>query len=96
MKLDNIKTIPSKEGIEIKRKQDKELTLVGSDRKVKGLRLYEYDKATGEVQPATYIENDTYQLGIGVETKVFIRPNCVYVQAMNKANAFKKARKSLI
>ena len=95
MKLDSIDTMPQKEGLEIKKKQDKELTIVGNERKIKGLRMYEYDKETGEVLEAEYIQNDTYDVLAGVHTKLFVRPNCIYVQAIDKANAKRKALKKM-
>ena len=79
MKLENhtIEKLP--QGIEVKKQQEKELTLLASERKIKGLRVYEYNKATGEILEAEYIQNDTFNLLAGTETKLFVRPNCIYV-----------------
>jgi len=95
MKLDNVNPLPTKDGLEIKKKQDKELTLLANERRIKGLRVYEYNRATGEILEAEYIQNDTYDVLAGVESKLFVRPNCVYVQALNVKNAQKQALKKL-
>ena len=95
MKLDNTAptTLPDK--IEVKKKQEKEITLLNSERKIKGLRLYEYDKKTGLIVSAEYQQNETFVIGQDAESKVHIKPGCIYVQAMNKENALKKVRKIL-
>jgi hypothetical protein len=80
---------------ELQKKQEKEITLIDVTRKNKSHRLYEYDKATGEVNEAEYIQNDTYTIGSEGQNKVHVRPNCIYVQAMNKANALKHAKRIL-
>lgn len=95
MKIETHTITKMPEGIEIKKQQEKELTLLASERKIKGLRVYEYNKATGEVVEAEYIQNDTFDILAGTETKLFVRTNCIYVQAINKANAAKKAAKQL-
>lgn len=95
MKLDTINPQEKRDSLEVLKKQQKELTLVGSERKIKGLNLFEFNKATGEINHAEYIQNDTFTIGSAGESKVFVRPNCIYIQATNKKNALRKAMKQL-
>jgi hypothetical protein len=95
MKLDTISPLTNSERLEMKKQQEKELTLVGTERKQKGLTLFEYDKATCKIEPAEYETTDVFVLGMEAQSKVNVRPNCIYIQAMNKKNALKKVRKIL-
>jgi hypothetical protein len=95
MNLDNHQPSHFKHRAEETRKQQKEMTLLGVARKIKGLRLYEYNKETGEIKEAEYLPNDTLVFGEEMQSKVHVRPGCVYVQAMNKKNGVKHALRLL-
>lgn len=75
--------------------QKKTFGYLGGAKTIKGLRLYEVNEITLEVQPADiHIVN-----GIDEHGKPYTRRNvaaqkdCVYVQALNPKNAVRKAAK---
>jgi len=79
----------------------KELMMVRSERKIRGLALFEINKITKEIKLAEFIQRDFILdftkpnpakdlLG---KIKVKLNINCVYIQAINKRNALKKFNK---
>lgn len=92
MKIDKIQ--PDHIGLktEVSKKQQKEITLLATEPKIKGLRLYEYDKATGQVREVEFVNDETYVVGMEAKLKIFTRPNCLYVQASKPSIAAKKAK----
>ncbi len=81
------------------RQQRKELRLIGQQRKIRGLTLFEYNEKTKQIQPAKYKPVSIYIHGFagGSETtetyKCVVNENCIYVQALNKENAMRKINK---
>lgn len=81
------------------RKAPAEYHYVGSEKKVKGHELFSYNTKTGEIKRAD-IKREV-QIGIDnkliYSTKVTTEPDCIYVQALNIANARKRiARMGII
>lgn len=84
----------------------KELILIGNQRKIEGLNLWEINTITGEIQQAQYekinlVINDFSPKAIlafcqKINHRVLVNANCVYIQATNKVNALRKFRKQLI
>lgn len=79
----------------------KQLTLIKSERKISGLRLFEYNTITKEIKEAEFLLKD-YLLDFTKpdpakdllsRLKVKHNPNCKYIQAINKKNALKKLNK---
>ena len=80
---------------EIKAKEQQEFKFINSIKKNPGHILFSFNITTKELKEAA-MKKDV-SIGLGLEpiykTKVVTEKNCVYVQALNKRNAFKKLRK---
>jgi len=88
--------------IEIREEQQqkKEIKLLGRQRKVPGLILWEYNERTKLLIEAKYKKEDLVisSLSLSPEditksNKVVVNENCVYIQALNFRNAKKKLKK---
>ena len=79
---------------EIVAEQRKEISRVGSVRRIPGLKLYEYDLTTGEIREADVQTEATLKLDgpVGRTGKVDAKELCLYVQALNRENAARKFR----
>lgn len=86
----------SKVEIVSEQQQRKELKLIGKQRKIKGLILWEYNEITREFKPAKY-----RPLGVFISAspnvmdrthtfELVVNENCQYVQALNIKNAKRK------
>lgn len=81
--------------IEQQQKKQKEYHLIGQIRRIPGLTLFEFNKRTKEIRPASVSRT------IGVKydgttyfrTRTDVRQDCFYLQALNIKNAEKKLRK---
>ena len=71
---------------------EKKREFLGSVRPRPNQRCFEINRATGEANEAKYKISATF--GNGTKKEIDIQPNCVYVVALNKANALKKYKKS--
>jgi len=84
--------------ISVKKKQEIEYVPLGEIRVQRGHTLYEIETQSGEVREATYIVPSTaYVLHNGMAgsfAKLVVNKGCVYIPALNKANALKKYLKS--
>ena len=95
-KLDQVELVSEQQ-------KKKEYKLVGSQRKIPGLILWEYNEKTKVLDRAKYKEDmlvlntlDPEKLtGQTIKHKVDIRENCIYFQALNKKNAEKRLKKAL-
>lgn len=89
-KLDNL--------IGIEQQKRNGLTLVGQQRYNRGHTLFQINVATGEITVAIYSKNywtitlDGIKKGVREVEK---KPNCIYMQFLNKKNAQKWASKNL-
>jgi hypothetical protein len=78
--------------------QKKESQFLGSERKIKGLTLWELNTETMEIKPAEFV-NTSATLGslnaedLEVRHKVNVKYGCNYLQALNEKNARKHFRK---
>lgn len=74
----------------------KEVKLLGSQRKIKGLTMFEYNPKDQTLEPATFTEVNAELQGkaIVIRNKLIYKEGCAYVQALNKRVAFKKLVKS--
>lgn len=75
----------------------KEYRLIGSEKPIPGLTLFEYDLTTGELRRASvkkevrlFIDGTT-----GSKSRVDTRDLCLYIQALNEANALRKVQQLL-
>jgi len=83
----------------------KELILIGNQRNIGGLNLWEINTVTGEIKQAQYQKVDivirnfsdkaVLALSRNINHRVLVHENCVYIQAINKENALKQYRKQL-
>lgn len=88
---------------EIKASQDQKKTIkmIGSQRKIKGHTLFEYNTKTGELTKAKYKVDDTIEINSLSSNpkesvkrrKVIINEHCIYFQALNMANAIRHLNK---
>lgn len=88
-------------GVEIKAEaeQKKEIKLVGQQRKVPGLTLWEYNENTKELKKAKFQKVNVMIHGLGMSPesiknthKVVVNENCIYFQALNENNAKRKLK----
>lgn len=72
-------------------------TLLSSERKVPGHILFQYNVKTKELSRAKYDKVDVHfnwdSSKIGGNTKVTLVADCIYVQALNEKNAWKRIKR---
>jgi hypothetical protein len=84
----------------VEEKQErKEFKLIGRQRKVRGLTLWEFNTKTFELSKATFKKQDvslsslsTAKQALNISNKVEVNENCIYFQALNEKNARKKLK----
>ena len=82
--------------LNVKKKQEIEYVLKGTIKPQTGHFVWELNEETGEIKKAEY-KCDTigYSYSIKVQNeKLVVNPNCVYIPALNAANAKKKYLKN--
>jgi len=82
------------------KQQRKEIKLIGQQRKIPGLTLWEFDRNTKEIKKAEYKKQDVILRTLKVASddtvksnKVVVNENCFYIQALNKKNAIKHLKR---
>lgn len=79
--------------------QKKELKLIGQQRKMPGLTLWEYNEKTKVLEKAKYKPGSVFisSMSDKIETTktyiLVVNENCVYFQALNQKNAARKLNK---
>jgi hypothetical protein len=98
MRIDDLKE--DKIEIQEEQQQKKEIKLIGQQRKIKGLTLWEFNAKTKELQKAKYQKVDVSIKSLSSATgdvnfnhKVVTNENCLYFQALNEKVARKKLTK---
>jgi hypothetical protein len=101
--LDKIET-PESDRIIISQDIKKTIKFIGSQDKVKGLTMFEFNPLDMTLVPAVYKETAISYPGTGskrgieklgkVVSKLIYKDDCIYVQALNKKTAFKKIAKT--
>lgn len=93
---------PDKIEINVEQQQKKEIKLIGNQRKINGLTLWEFNHKTKELQKAKYSKVDIELRSLSTRAedlvnrhKVVVNENCLYFQALNEKNAIKKINKKL-
>lgn len=91
------------DGVEIRAEQEKkkEVKLIGKQRRIPGLTLWEFNKKTKDLEKAKFKKQDvilstldpTVVANSTTHHKVEINEGCFYFQALNKKNAQKKLKK---
>ena len=81
----------------------KNITFIGSQRKVKGLTMFEFNPFEMTLEPVKYseqitginskVQNGIVQAEYTTVYKLIPKEGCVYVQALNKRVAYKKIAK---
>lgn len=83
------------EQMEYLQKQQREFKHIGKMRKVAGHSLFSFNRKTGEVKPAQFVN----KVALGLDGKVItsteciIEPDCFYEQALNKQNFIKRLKR---
>lgn len=76
-------------------KQQREFKHVGKMRKVAGHTLFSFNRKTGEIKPAQFVNK--VSLGFDgkalTSTECVIEPDCFYEQALNQANFIKRLKR---
>lgn len=77
--------------------QRKEYRFIGSERRIPGLILWEYDLTTGELRQAPMKKELQLTIDgrLDKNNKVEAGQFCLYVQAINQENAMRKVRAML-
>lgn len=85
------------EAQELVAEQRKEFALIGSQMRIPGLILFEYDMTTGELRRASVDRKISLHLDgtVGADNKVSARDLCLYIQALNEQNAMRKVHQML-
>jgi hypothetical protein len=82
---------------EVKARQQREFRLIGSLRRIAGLRLWQYDLTTGELTEADV--KRTVEIGVDLrpvyKNRTVQHELCLYDQALNRENAMKHVRRYL-
>ena len=79
--------------------QKKVLKLIGQQRKIPGLTLWEFNLSTLSVRPAVFkkvnveVSSLNEKVNQTVRSRVEVGENCFYIQALNLKNAVKKIKK---
>lgn len=79
--------------------QKKVLKLIGQQRKVPGLTLFEFNHSTLSVRRAVFkkinveVQSLSNKLNHTTHSRVEVSENCFYIQALNLKNAVKKIKK---
>ncbi len=106
--LNQIET-PESDRIVIEQDIKKTIKFIGSERKIKGLTLFEFNPVAMTLEPAKYkevkvevinnaplLKNQVRIMEVKsvVHNKVIYKDDCVYIQALNKRVAYKKIAKA--
>lgn len=93
-KLDTIEIVQEQQ-------QKKELKLVGSERKIRGHILFEFNEKSRRLDVARF-KAQTFTITsldptssdyLKINQKVDVQDNCIYIQALNRKNAIKQLKR---
>ena len=74
-------------------KVKKQVTHIGSLRKIAGLTLYQFNVRTKELKKAEFVlQRAEYAKGGAIRRQVKLEADCVYIQALNEKNAKRKLK----
>lgn len=86
--------------IQIEEQQKKHIKLIGQQRKIPGLTIFELNTETGEVKEIQFAKQDVSITSLSsaesesiTRSRVNANEKCMYIQALNKKNAVKKFKK---
>jgi len=78
----------------IKKKSEQEFKKLGSYRPtIDGYKIWEYDMADQILREAEFKESDIYIIGGDNTPKLYTKPGCIYIEALNIDNAVKRLKK---
>lgn len=86
--------------VELIDKEKKELKFLGSFRRKRGLRVFEYNLKKDTLKEAEMEEiasldfKSNKKHALSKKGKIFLNKDCVYIQALNFKNAWRKINKS--
>lgn len=89
--------LSQQEALELVAQQRKEYRLIGSEKRIRGLILFEYDLTTGELRRASMKKELQLEADgtVGSRCRVDSQDLCLYIQAINQQNALRKVQKLL-
>lgn len=83
--------------IVVEKQQKKEIKLIGRQRKIQGLTLWEFNNKSKELKKAEFKKEDVMINSLRQSpealtkiSKVIVNENCIYFQALNIKNAKRK------
>lgn len=82
------------------KQQRKEIKLIGRQRRIPGLILWEFNEKTKELKPVTFKPKSIFISSSLTSTdttktyKCVVNDNCLYFQALNESNAMKKLKRT--
>ncbi len=77
--------------ISVNKSQHKEYRKIGDYQpKIDGYVIFEYNKESGDLSPASFRQNTTYEIGGKNRRVLDVNPGCVYIEALNERNAIKR------
>lgn len=80
--------------ISVNKKQQQEYKKLGEyTPSIDGYAIFEYNRETKSLNPATFRQSDVYVIGGTNRPILETSPNCVYVEALNEKNAIKRLRR---
>jgi hypothetical protein len=92
MKLDGI--VLSEIEMAVQKKQQQEYKKLGQHRPtIDGYKIFEFDKVSGIISPATFRENTAYIVGGDNLPALDIKKGRIYIEALNEKNAVKRLRR---
>lgn len=91
MKIENFSINLEQIEIAIQKRQQQEFKKIDEySPKIDGYSIFEICKSTGNIKIAELTTNTDYVLGGVNRSKLVIKPNCIYVEALNVKNAVKR------
>lgn len=97
MKIDAlpVNNVVKRNETEVVQKNEVGYKLIGKQRKIAGLTLFQCNKETGEVKPCETVNTVSIQFGLpAYKSSLYTDGDHAYVQALNQTNAERKFRKA--
>lgn len=83
---------PETDKVVVEQNVQKQIVFIGSQKKIKGLTMFEFNPKELTLEPAEFKES-VAELSGTIHHKLVYKDGCIYVQALNKRNAYKKIAK---
>lgn len=87
-------SVKDKIELSVKKKQEIEYVLEGSIKPMPGHFIWELNEETGEIRKAEFKKDTAILLGALPPDELMVKPDCIYIPALNAENAKKKYLKN--